>query len=216
MRYIIWPLVLALLALAALASYRVIENRVEAEVYRARLEALNEDFLDLRSQYNEAVRRTAVTELVVANGGLTVVIRTAQGELKAIPTAFDPTREIYVDYVVIDGRLWIRRVFDDATAPQAGLLIDPNLATVAWDAPTAHHGKAAYRQLDEGRWVVSVTGNGTLGLARRSEKDISPLVSAPVIRDYPPAAEEVRDQLSQIRAGELARAAARELGAVFE
>jgi len=39
---------------------------------------------------------------------------------REFPTACRPDREVYADYVVLDGRLWIRRVFDAATAPEAG------------------------------------------------------------------------------------------------
>jgi hypothetical protein len=95
-----------------------------------------------------------------------VAIRDASGAVRTIETPFDPSREIYVDFVVLDGRLWIRRVFDDRTPPEQGVLIDPALAEIDWSEDEAAHGKATYRALGPGRWIVSVTGDGSLGLAR--------------------------------------------------
>ena len=107
-----------------------------------------------------------MTELVVEDGKLAVAIRDAGGAIRTIETPFDPSREIYVDFVVLDGRLWIRRVFDDRTPPEQGVLIDPALAQIDWSEEQAAYGKATYRALAPGRWVVSVTGDGSLGLTR--------------------------------------------------
>ena len=82
---------------------------VEREVYRERLIALSSDFESLRSEYNNAVRQTAVTELVVSEGQLSVNVRNATGRVATIETPYDPNREIFVDYAVIGGRVWIRR-----------------------------------------------------------------------------------------------------------
>ena len=100
---------LAGFSLAGLATLRLANARLEANVYRVRLAALRDDFMLLRGRYESLIRETAVTELVVEDGALAVSIRTAEGELRRIETPYDPTAEIYVDYVVIDGRLWIRR-----------------------------------------------------------------------------------------------------------
>ncbi|MDJ0849830.1 MAG: hypothetical protein QNK04_15785, partial [Myxococcota bacterium] len=94
---------LALLALTGFAGFRVLESQLAADVYQARLAELAADHEALRSLYNEAVRRTAVTELRVEDGTLAVVIRTAEGELQTLPSPYDPRNEIYVDYVVADG-----------------------------------------------------------------------------------------------------------------
>ena len=51
-----------------------------SEVYRERLAAVASDYEELRGRFNEAVRRTAVTELVVENGALSVAIRNAGGQ----------------------------------------------------------------------------------------------------------------------------------------
>ena len=103
--------------MAGVFGYRYLRADVEAEVYRDRLRALAEEYESLRGTYNEAVRRTAVTELLVHDGRLRVRVRSVAGVLREIETPFDPRQEVYVDYVVMDGRLWIRRVFDAWTPP---------------------------------------------------------------------------------------------------
>jgi hypothetical protein len=199
------------LAIAAYSGYRLLLSGIEVDVYRERLGELERDYTFLRDQYNQAVRRTAVTELVVRDGALSVSIRTAEGELQTLDTPFDPSREIYVDYVIVDGRLWIRRVFDAGTAPGEGLVIDPALASVDWDAADVAHGKAAYRPLGEGRWVVTVTGDGSLGLARREERARVELSGPPPIRRYEPVDTQVRAALRQLTPGEVLRSLARHL-----
>jgi len=208
---LVFVLVVAL-GFAGLAGYRLLRSGIEAEVYRARLEEIASDYQSLREQYNEAVQRTAVTELVVEDGRLRVAIRSAAGEIRSFDTPYDPTREIYVDYAVLDGRLWIRRVFDEDTPPGRGLVIDPGLAHVDWNADPESHGKAAYRSLAEGRWIVSVTGDGSLGLAPSPARERPELAPPPQIRRYEPIEGEVDDSLRAVGPGEALRALAAQLG----
>jgi hypothetical protein len=202
---------LMLVALAAFASFRLLEASLAAEVYQERLKQISADYEQLRERYDEAVRRTAVTELVVADGKLSVVVRTAAGELKSFESPFDPSREIYVDYVVRDGRLWIRRIFDDRTPPGEGMSIDPQLIDVDWETVGEGFGKAAYRALAPGRWVVDVTGDGSLGLARRDPADAVELAPAPPVREYEPVGETVESDLGSIRPSEAFRALVRQI-----
>ena len=176
-----------------------------AQVYRDRLEALAVDYEVLRARYNQAVKRTAVTELVVADRKLTVRIRNVEGVVREIPTPYDPAGEIYVDYVIVDGRLWIRRVFDLLTPPASGLLIDPELGLVDWDDPATAYGKAVYRSLSEGRWVISVTGDGSLGLTLADEASEIEFVPAPPVRDYGRIEKELAEDLSAIAPGDIVR-----------
>ena len=167
---------------AALLGYRSVRADLRAEVYRDRLEQMVGQYESLRTVYNAAVRRTAVTELLVRDGRLWAQVRTAEGVTRRIETPFDPNGEIFVDYLVLDGRLWIRRVFDAGTPPQEGLVIDPEADAVDWSGTGEVYGKAVYRRLGDGRWVVTVTGDGSLGLARAdAPADLSP---APGVRDY--------------------------------
>jgi hypothetical protein len=196
---------LAGLAAAGLAGYRLFESTLAAEVYRARLAELAADNEALRRVYNEAVSRTAVTELRVEDGKLSVVIRTAEGELEVLPAPYDPSTEIYVDFVVVDGRLWIRRVFDSSTPPEQGMVIDPRFAHVDWNTEAASHGKAAYRSLSEGSWVVDVSGDGSLGLARREGDEPLALSPPPPVREYEPVESVVDDALAEIGPAEALR-----------
>ncbi|MEO0515294.1 MAG: hypothetical protein AAF086_08385, partial [Planctomycetota bacterium] len=100
-----------LLAGAGVLGYQLLRNGVAADVYHDRLVELNDDHNELIQQYNQAVTRTAVTELLVENGTVCVNVRTADGQLETHPVAADPAHPIYVDYVVKDSRLLIRRVF---------------------------------------------------------------------------------------------------------
>lgn len=194
---------LVLLAVAGYVGYRLVEANLRADIYRDRLTALAADYDTLRETYNQAVRRTAVTELVVDGGKLSVSIRNAEGVVKSIPTPFDPSGEIYVDYVVLDGRLWVRRVFDAKTPPSRGVLIDPKLAAVSWDDQGATHGKAVYRQLGEGRWIVTVTGDGSLGLARSTLSEPTDLTTTPPVRDYEPVSEQAKTEADRIGPGDV-------------
>jgi hypothetical protein len=171
------------------------------EILRHRLELLAADYETLRERYEAAIARTAVTELRVAVGRLSVVVRNAAGELREIPTPYDPAREIYVDYAVWDGRLFVRRVFAEDVPPREGVLIDPALLSIDWDDARASHGKAAYRTLGEGRWVVTVTGGGALGLAPAPEPvDLAP---PPELRRFEPLDHQVEERLSEVGPGEV-------------
>ena len=174
------------LGAAAAAVFGLLDHMRDNQRLREELGGLRGEHEELRGAYNEAVRRTAVTELLVRDGALSVSVRTAAGEIAQIPTPFDPRQEIYVDFVVLDGRLWIRRVFDAATPPSEGVLIEPAVVEVNWDSAGSQVGKAVYRSLSEGRWLVTVTGDGSLGLARAEGSTNSDLESLPEVREFEP------------------------------
>ena len=194
---------LVLVAVIAGVAYRLALSRVEVGIYRDRLMGLSEEYESLRSRYNEAVARTAVTELIVKDGRLSLVIRTIQGVERVIDTPFDPRREVYCDYVVLDGRLWIRRVYDSHTAPRDGLVVDKELQDVNWNDPAARYGKAVYRSLEEGRWVVTVTGDGSLALVKVEPKAQVTLSGPPPVRDYEQLKKQVDDSLAKVTPGEV-------------
>lgn len=180
-----------LTAAGGYVGYRWLRADIAAGVYRDRLGAMAKDYEALRTRYNEAVRRSAVTELVVKGGRVSVQVRlpdpvggTGGTLLHSVETPVDPKREVFVDYVVSGGRLLIRRVFDSATPPERALVIDPALALVDWSDPQASHGTTIYRQLGEGRWVVSVTGNGALGLSKVEGPEPTALVASPEVRGF--------------------------------
>lgn len=206
-------LLIATAGVAAFATFRVLEAQIEADVYRDRLAEISVDLAQLRGQFNEVVRKTAVTELWVEDDELSVTILTADGSRKTLMTPFDPRSEIYVDYVVVNGRLWIRRIFDESTAPDRGMLIDPDLADIDWSDADASHGKATYRELHDGRWVVTVTGDGSLGLAPGVGDDPTPLSGPPPVREYAPVSDHVAAALRELGPEEIALALARRFGA---
>ena len=192
-----------LLCVIAAVGYRLALSRLEVGIYRDRLASLSNDYETLRSTYNQAVAKTAVTELIVKGGRLSVVIRTIQGVERVIDTPFDPTREIYCDYVLLDGRLWIRRVYDSHTAPRDGLVIDKDLQYVNWDDPAARYGKAVYRSLGEGRWVVTVTGDGSLALVKVDPKVEVTLSGPPPVREYEQLKKEIDESLADVTPGDV-------------
>jgi len=195
----------ALLVALAAVGYRWASSRVALDIYRDRLERLGRDYESLRTMYNEAVRKTAVTELIVEGGRLTVAIRTAEGVGRVIETPFDPREEIYCDYVLARGRLWIRRVYDAKTPPHQGLVIDSTFADVDWTSPSARYGNAVYRSLEEGRWIVTVTGEGSLGLARAEDLDALPLSPPPTVKDYREMLEDIDKDVTKISVGQVLR-----------
>jgi len=192
-----------LLCAIAVVGYRWASSKVELDIYRDRLAGLSNEYESLRSMYNQAVRKTAVTELIVKDGKLSLVIRTIEGVERVIDTPFDPSREIYCDYVLLDGRLWIRRVYDAHTPPNKGLVIDDKLENVDWNNPAARYGNAVYRSLGEGRWIVTVTGDGSLGLARTDAKADVTLSGPPPVRDYEQIEKQIDDALARVGAGEV-------------
>lgn len=180
---------------------------LRADIYRERLRDIATDYTALAERFNSAVAQSAVTELVVEDGVMSVRVRSRRGVESVIPTPFDPQREIYVDYVVIGGRLWIRRVFDDRTPPMDGVVIDPELVDVDWDGPSAQVGKAVYRALGEGVWQVSVTGQGALGLVRVDESQRRPLIEAPEVLEFDTIEAKVREDEERVSFGDLVRRA---------
>jgi hypothetical protein len=174
---------------AGVLGYQVMRDHVAADVYLERYTQLNDQHRDLVQQYNQAVTRTAVTELVVADGQVTVHVRTADGRVEPHPVNADPTHPIYVDYVVKDGRLLIRRVFDSKSAPDDAGVIDSDLLEIDWDDPAVRHGQAIYRQLTDGRWIVTVSGDGSLSLAEVDPTVEVELLEAPAVGDFDPVAE---------------------------
>lgn len=184
--------IVAVSSLAATFGYRMLRADAVEDIYRERLETLAQAHDQLAERYNRAVKATAVTELLVTPDAVAVRVRTAAGTIQTIPTPFSPAGEIYVDYAVKDGRLLIRRVFDQRTAPERAVVIDPALAELDWSSDTLRLGKAVYRGgLTPGVWTIAVSGSGALSL----EKTDTPadLAAAPPIETF----EEVQIELDR-------------------
>ena len=190
--------IIAASGVAGLFGIELMRARAEREIYRDRLSDLTQTYDDLAGRYNTAVRRTAMTELVVERGTLTVVVQSAAGRITDVTTPYDPAGEIYVDYAIIGGRVWIRRIFDEHTAPSDAMLIDPALANIDWDEDGSEVGKAIYRSLDEGRWIVTVAGNGGLGLRKAEPDEEIALGPAPAITDFDEVQAEAAKRSDEI------------------
>jgi hypothetical protein len=170
-----------------------LREEVTTRIYQQKLEALAAEYSDLADQYNHAVRQSAITELLVTENQVTVLVRTIDGSVRQIETPFDPKQEIFVDYLVSNGRIWIRRLFDQSTPPEDGLLIEPDWDVIDWKNPDIQYGKAIYRSLQPGTWSIQVSGNGALSLEPAPESHPELLAAAPKIRTY----EEIRIELNQ-------------------
>jgi len=182
MKHVMRFVALVVVAVGGVAGYQAFRQHYTVAGLRDALDETRAAYDGLATDYNQAVRRSAVTELIVADGELSVVVKTPFGDVEAIPTPYDPRREIYVDYVVIDGRVWVRRVFDDLTSPSQGTIIESRYGSIDWDSLSdSDFGKAVYRKLTDGRWAITVTGNGALGLERVSPETEVELVEPPAV-----------------------------------
>lgn len=180
---------LTLIAGAGTLGYQFLQSHFAADVYLERLEELQKDHTQLTGEYNKAVTRTAVTELVVAKPNLTVNVRTADGRVDPHPVQANLDYPIYVDYVLVDGRLLIRRVFDSQTKPDDGTVIDSDLINIDWNDPAVKNGQTVYRQLSDGRWIVTVSGDGALALGKVPAEAEVELIRAPEVGTFDPVAE---------------------------
>jgi hypothetical protein len=180
-------------ACVVVCGYLWIREEVTSRIYREKLESLAGDYAALAESYNYAVRQSAITELEVVDNQVTVVIRTLEGEIQRIETPYDPSEEIFVDYLVGDGRIWIRRIFDQSTPPDEALVIDPVWDEIDWKDSGLQYGKAVYRSLEPGIWSIQVSGSGALSLERVDASRLHALKPSPEIRTY----EEIQLNLDQ-------------------
>ncbi len=195
-------------------GYRLVKSDVRATIYKDRLTHLSGEYARVVDMYGRAVRKTAVTELIVKDGAVSVRVRRADGTSRTIPTPFDPAGEVYVDFAVLDGRLMIRRVFDAKTPPASGVVVDDALADVDWKTidPTGQTmtlGKAVYRSLTEGRWVVAVSGDGSLTLRRAGDADsesTEPMAPFADLEEFPPIQRAIEQADRDITVKDLWRA----------
>ncbi|XAM00547.1 hypothetical protein OT109_03985 [Phycisphaeraceae bacterium D3-23] len=199
-------LAILLLGAFALAGYQWARASVAKQVYRDRLGAVQKEYAQLADQYNQAVTPKPVTELLVRDGKISVVIREGDGTARTIETPYLADREVFVDYALIDGRLLIRRIFDENTAPAYATMIDAELVNVDWDDHGAMFGKAIYRRLEDGRWVISVTGDGSLGLKKLEPGEEAELTHRPGVQEYAPVAPPSPQDVEPIGFGEVWRA----------
>jgi hypothetical protein len=185
------PVLLSLLFVGL--GFMWVREEVKSRIYREKLDQLATDYAALTVHYNEAVRQSAITELEVTEDSLNILVRTTEGIVQRIPTPYDPRREIYVDFLIGNGRIWIRRVFDDQTPPAEAIIIDPVWDIVDWESPDLSYGKAVYRSLNPGIWSIQVSGNGSLSLEPVPYSLVDRLKNSPEVRSY----EEIQIAIEQ-------------------
>lgn len=201
------PLSLIALGVAAIAGYQWARANVAKDIYRDRLTSLQAEYEDLAQEYNQAITPRPVTELLVEDGTVCVIVRKGDGELVRVPTTFNAWEdELFVDYALVDGRLLIRRVFDEHTAARSdkAVVIDPDLVEVDWQDPGIPFGKAIYRsRMADGRWIISVTGDGSLGLKQVSEDIAVTLTAEPEVKKFEPIDERADEAVEKIGVGDV-------------
>ncbi len=190
--------VVGAVALIGFIGLRFAKADAANSVYKSRLRDLSGEYETLRAQYNTAVRQTAVTELLVKDRSVTVQVRTIEGTVETIPTSADADKEVYVDFALLDGRLWIRRVFDADTPPSQASVINPKLASIDWEQQNALVGQAVYRHLSEGRWVVNASGDGALALTKVPEDQIISLAPPPEIGSFDEIQSQVDERIDKV------------------
>jgi len=201
------PFVLIGMVLATVAGYQWARSEVAQDIYRDRLVLLQNDYRALAERYNQAVTPRPVTELLIEDGKVCVVVRKGDGERVEIPTPFNAWEdELFVDYALVDGRLLIRRVFDEHTAARSEktVVVDPELVEVDWQNPSIPFGKAIYRsRMSDGRWIISVTGDGSLGLKKIDDDAKVLLETQPKVQEFAPVDEQAKEDIESIGVGEV-------------
>ena len=204
---VFWGLVLCVLVVLGYQFFKMKmlvghykEGVVEiTQKYQSVLDEYNravDTFNELKSRYNEVLARTIITELKVENNKCSVILKNSEGVLAEIPVEVNLGKEVFVDYIYFDNRLFIRRVFDSGTAPEraADILALQNVrgflpAAIDWSDPKFRSGKSIYRKLTDGSWMITVTGGGALDIDRKENiphlEFISPLEGF-LLKDYKP------------------------------
>lgn len=206
-KQIFLPLSLVAIGIASIVGYQWARANVAKDIYRDRLTSLQAEYQDLAQDYNQAITPRPVTELLVEDGTVCVIVRKGDGQLVRVPTKFNAWEdELFVDYALVDGRLLIRRVFDEHTAARSdqAVVIDPELVEVDWLDPNIPFGKAIYRsKMADGRWVISVTGDGSLGLKQVSEDTAVTLEAQPEVKKFEPIDERADEAVEKIGLGDV-------------
>ncbi len=201
-----WTLFAVFLAGVGAVGYTGMElarSQMAEDIYRTRLSALSEDYAKLRDQYERALRETVVTELEVKGEALNVRYLRGDGEVVTIPTNLNTEKEIFIDFYVAGNRVGIRRLFDSSLPADSALVLDEPWDTMAKDAPPASFGRTVYRRLDQGRWVVTMTGNGSLGLTRSPHDGRGHLAAPPTLVNPEAPLREGDEAVEEISLGDV-------------
>lgn len=197
---------IAITVVAFVMGYNFMRSNIAADFYRDRLREEVEKREALRQSFNEAVKKTIVTELLVQEDeSICVVFVNADNTERVVPTPFKMGAVVYVDFIVLDNRVFLRRVYDEDTKPSEALFIDPQMQTIDWKKMDDLQGNAPFARLNKkGRWTVSVTGNNALQLTKADDSaKRQPLTYAPTVKDYEEIAKEMDAQIDDIGVGDV-------------
>lgn len=203
------PFALLGLLVAAFAGYQWARSNVAQDIYRDRLIGLQDDYRALAQRYNQAVTPRPVTELLVEDGIVCLGVRKGDGELVRIPTDFDVRQnQVYVDYLIVDQRLLIRRAFEfhpvNAVPADKVVYVDQELLDIEWDPERIPYGKAlSCRGLEDGRYIISVTGDGSLGMKQIALDAAITLQTHPPLEEFHPVDEQTKSDIAAIGIGDV-------------
>lgn len=186
--------------LSLLLGYKFARTSIAADYYRDRLREELAKAEAMRQTFNEVVKKTVITELLVnEDDSVCVVFVAADNTERVVNTPFKKGAEMNVDFIRReDGRLFLRRIYDENTKPKEALFIDPDLQTVDWKPAT--RGNTTYTQLNQtGRWIVTVSGGGALELTKADDKiKREPLKPLPTIKEYAVIEKEISAKVEEI------------------
>ncbi len=199
---------IAITVVAFVLGYNFMRSNIAADLYRDRLREAVKKNEALRQTFNEAVKKTIVTELLVQDDeSICVVFVSADNTERVVPTPFRMGAVVYVDFIVLDNRVFLRRVYDEDTKPSEALFIDPQMQTIDWKKVDDLQGNAPFARLNKkGRWTVSVTGNNALQLTKADDTARrQPLTYAPTVKDYDEIEKEMEARIEEIGVGDVIR-----------
>ncbi|MGF1450506.1 MAG: hypothetical protein ACFB21_00350 [Opitutales bacterium] len=175
-----WLMLVGTLVMVAVGAWWWQREQAQLDAAEQRINELAGELAAAREEKQRLLARTALTLIHVSENAITLQVATADGSVREIATPFSPENEVFVDYVVHQGRVLIRRVFDEHTPPNQAVSVDPNLVAVDWGSlGDSSHGRAIYRRLSPGRWIISISGAGALGLEPVSSDALPSLKPAP-------------------------------------
>lgn len=143
--------------------------------YEQKLKTVITQYNRLLDTFNTVVDKTIITEIKVEDGNVFAIIRNYHRLRKKIPLKVSLKYPVYVDYIIKDNSIILRRVFDAVTPPSKAHNIVSNL-DVNWDDKSFKYGKAIYKKFSTNKnaiYQITVTGNGSLGIEQNTNTNYS-------------------------------------------
>lgn len=153
-------------------------------IYQDNLKNVINDFNGLLKTYNDVIKKYIITDILIENSYLYVILRNGAIEIKRIKTSVCVSEEIFIDYVLYQNRIIFRRVFDANTAPSKAidLFSDINLD---WKDNSLQYGKIIYKKFTEdGLYHITIQLDGNLGLEKYSKDEKMDYLPSPEIKKF--------------------------------